>query len=273
MGKSFPPSGSTRWRCKDPKRFRRRPRALRRDAPGLLRRHGPSGRHGPRRRPRPDVLPVVSRVRRRGTFFRRGGQGARRRMRAWLGTTSSWTSGPPPRPDGGFIPMVMVPFWDVAASVAEVERTAAKGAKSITFTEAPHRLGPAVVPRRPLGSLPRRRPGSRPSAVPALRRLVAPRGSPPDANFAVAIALFGMNSQFTTVDLLLSPVFHKFPRLRVALSEGGIGWIPYVLERTDYTWERHRWYTGVNPRRAAVGPLPRPHLRMLHRRQRRNRGA
>ena len=43
----------------------------------------------------------------------------------------------------------------------------------------------------------------------------------PDANFAVAIALFGMNSQFTTVDLLLSPVFHKFPRLRVALSEGG----------------------------------------------------
>jgi predicted TIM-barrel fold metal-dependent hydrolase len=56
-----------------------------------------------------------------------------------------------------------------------------------------------------------------------------------------------MNSQFTTVDMLLSPVFHKFPGLRVALSEGGIGWIPYVLERVDYTWERHRWYTGVNP--------------------------
>src|SRR3546814_14307758 len=55
-----------------------------------------------------------------------------------------------------------------------------------------------------------------------------------------------MNSQFTTIDLLLSPVLHKFPRLRVALSEGGIGWIPYVLERADYTWERHRWYTGVN---------------------------
>jgi predicted TIM-barrel fold metal-dependent hydrolase len=47
--------------------------------------------------------------------------------------------------------------------------------------------------------------------------------------------------------LLLSPVFHKFPSLRVALSEGGIGWIPYVLERVDYTWERHRWYTGVDP--------------------------
>ena len=55
-----------------------------------------------------------------------------------------------------------------------------------------------------------------------------------------------MNSQATTIDLLYSPVFHKFPRLRVALSEGGIGWIPYVLERADYTWERHRWYTGID---------------------------
>ena len=43
--------------------------------------------------------------------------------------------------------------------------------------------------------------------------------------FAVAIALFATNAQFATVDLLLSPVFHKFPRLRVALSEGGIGWM------------------------------------------------
>ena len=34
--------------------------------------------------------------------------------------------------------------------------------------------------------------------------------------------------------------------LRVALSEGGIGWMPYVIERLDYTWERHRYYTGVD---------------------------
>ena len=56
-----------------------------------------------------------------------------------------------------------------------------------------------------------------------------------------------MNSQFATIDLLLSPTFHKFPGLKVALSEGGIGWMPYILERIDYTWERHRYYTGCNP--------------------------
>ena len=30
------------------------------------------------------------------------------------------------------------------------------------------------------------------------------------------------------------------------LSEGGIGWIPYILERTDHTWERHGGHTGLD---------------------------
>ncbi len=146
---------------------------------------------------------------------------------------------------GRFIPMVMVPYWDVEASVAEVQRTAAKGAKAITFTEAPHRLG---LPSFHSDHWDRFFAAAQDADLPLCMHF-GTGGAPevaPDANFAVAIALFGMNSQFTTIDLLLSPVFHKFPRLRVALSEGGIGWIPYVLERADYTWERHRWYTGVN---------------------------
>ena len=60
-------------------------------------------------------------------------------------------------------------------------------------------------------------------------------------------AVFGKAGvTFTVWQPWTSPVFHKFPHLRVALSEGGIGWIPYVVERLDYVWERHRWYTGVN---------------------------
>jgi predicted TIM-barrel fold metal-dependent hydrolase len=146
---------------------------------------------------------------------------------------------------GRFIPMVMVPFWDVEAAVAEVQRTAAKGAKAITFTEAPHRLGLPSFHSDHWGPF---LAAAQDADLPLCMHF-GTGGAPevaPDANFAVAIALFGMNSQFTAVDLLLSPVFHRFPRLRVALSEGGIGWIPYVLERADYTWERHRWYTGVN---------------------------
>ena len=146
---------------------------------------------------------------------------------------------------GRFIPMVMVPFWDVDASVAEVHRAAAKGAKAITFLEAPHRLG---LPSYHSDHWDPLLAAAQEASMPLCLHF-GTGGAPdvaPDANFAVAIALFGMNSQFTAVDLLLSPVFHKFPQLKVALSEGGIGWMPYVLERIDYTWERHRWYTGVN---------------------------
>ncbi len=74
-------------------------------------------------------------------------------------------------------------------------------------------------------------------------------GGPPtvaaEAPFTTAIALFGLNSQMATVDLVNTRIFERFPRLKVALSEGGIGWMPYILERMDYTWERHRYYTGM----------------------------
>jgi predicted TIM-barrel fold metal-dependent hydrolase len=153
-----------------------------------------------------------------------------------------WCAAAPDR----FIPMVMVPFWDVDACVAEVQRTATKGAKAITFIEAPHRLG---LPSYHTDHWDPLLAAAQDASMPLCLHF-GTGGAPDvasDANFAVAIALFGMNSQFTAVDLLLSPVFHKFPRLKVALSEGGIGWMPYVLERVDYTWERHRYYTGVNP--------------------------
>lgn len=152
-----------------------------------------------------------------------------------------WCAAAPDR----FIPMVIVPLWDPVLAAAEIERTAAKGAKAVSFSEAPQNLG-----------LPSYHTEHWDPFLAACQDADMPiclhfgTGGPPPvapgANFAIAIALFGMNSQFATIDLLLSRVFHTFPRLKVALSEGGIGWMPYVLERTDYTWERHRWYTGVN---------------------------
>jgi hypothetical protein len=50
----------------------------------------------------------------------------------------------------------------------------------------------------------------------------------------------------TAGDLLWSPVFRKFPTLRVALSEGGIGWLPYFLERVDYIYRHTQHWSGMN---------------------------
>ena len=53
-----------------------------------------------------------------------------------------------------------------------------------------------------------------------------------------------MNIVQAAADLIWSPLFHKFPDLRVALSEGGIGWIPYFKERIDYQYRQHHLWTG-----------------------------
>jgi predicted TIM-barrel fold metal-dependent hydrolase len=47
--------------------------------------------------------------------------------------------------------------------------------------------------------------------------------------------------------LIFSGVLERHPGLRVVVAESGIGWIPFVLERMDYTFNRHRrWMkTGI----------------------------
>ena len=45
-------------------------------------------------------------------------------------------------------------------------------------------------------------------------------------------------------DLLWSRCSASIPNIRFALSEGVIGWIPYLLERADYVYEHHQPWTG-----------------------------
>jgi predicted TIM-barrel fold metal-dependent hydrolase len=53
-------------------------------------------------------------------------------------------------------------------------------------------------------------------------------------------------SAITAQDLLFGPTLRQFPDLKVALSEGGIGWMPYLLERIDYSWGRHKYWCDIN---------------------------
>jgi len=151
-----------------------------------------------------------------------------------------WCGGAP----GRFIPMAITPLWDPELCAAEVRRVAAKGVHSITFTENPATLGfPSfhsptwdpvweavcendVVVSIHLGS-------SGQLAVTA-----------PDAPIDVMITLQPMNICQAAADLLWSRVFKTFPDIKFALSEGGIGWIPYFLDRLDRTYDMHHLWTG-----------------------------
>ncbi|WP_019876022.1 amidohydrolase family protein [Sporichthya polymorpha] len=153
-----------------------------------------------------------------------------------------WCAAAPER----FIPIAILPLWDVDAAVKEIHRVAARGAKAISFTENPVPLGlPSFHTDHwdPVFS------AAEETGLPLCLHFGTSGQAPttaPDAPFAVTITLFGCNSMFAAADLIFSPVFHHHPNLKVALAEGGIGWVPYLLERADYVWDRHRWYQNVN---------------------------
>jgi hypothetical protein len=65
-----------------------------------------------------------------------------------------------------------------------------------------------------------------------------------DAPMDCLITLTPMNIVQAAADLVWSQTLRKFPDLKVALSEGGIGWVPYFLERIDYNYGRHHLWTG-----------------------------
>jgi predicted TIM-barrel fold metal-dependent hydrolase len=60
----------------------------------------------------------------------------------------------------------------------------------------------------------------------------------------VALAMAGALPALTLFDWMFSGVFARFPRLRLVLSEGKLGWIPFALEHADYVWHRHRRIWG-----------------------------
>jgi predicted TIM-barrel fold metal-dependent hydrolase len=141
---------------------------------------------------------------------------------------------------GRQIPLVILPLWDVAEAVAEVRRTAAKGARAVSFPENPAPLGLPTWHSRAWDPL---LAEVEAAGIPLCMhfgtsgRTTATSDDCPDS---VRYTLLACNSMGLAADLLLSGVFARFPGLRVALSEGGIGWMPYFLERVDYTWEGHR---------------------------------
>ena len=57
------------------------------------------------------------------------------------------------------------------------------------------------------------------------------------------ITVTPVNLFMCAADLIWSQVFRKFPNLKIALSEGGIGWIPYFLDRIDFTYQHHKAWT------------------------------
>jgi predicted TIM-barrel fold metal-dependent hydrolase len=146
---------------------------------------------------------------------------------------------------GRLIPLPIIPLWDAELAAAEVRRNAERGARAVCFSEIPAVLGlpsihsgewdPFFAACAATGTVVCMHIGSS-SKMPATSG---------DAPVAVAATLSFGNAMSSLTDFLFSGVLVRFPELKLAYSEGQIGWIPYVLERADDVWLEHRAWGGV----------------------------
>ena len=152
-----------------------------------------------------------------------------------------WISPDPRR----FIPVLATPFWDVEASVAEIERCAKLGHKGVLFTGEPQSHGEPILGSPhwdPLWS------AAQACDLPVSFHIGAGTlddGYTPEriettgmgrTNGFAAVSLFLDNGKQLT-DLLFSGVLPRYPDLKFLSVESGIGFIPFILEACDYTFE------------------------------------
>ncbi|WP_304111187.1 amidohydrolase family protein [Mycolicibacterium bacteremicum] len=145
---------------------------------------------------------------------------------------------------GRFIPMAIPAIWDPQLCADEIRRVSKKGVHSLTFTENPSALGypsfhdleywkplwDALVDTDTVMNV----------HIGSSGRLAI---TAPDAPMDVMITLQPMNIVQAAADLLWSAPIKAYPDLKIALSEGGTGWIPYFLDRVDRTYEMHSTWT------------------------------
>jgi len=140
---------------------------------------------------------------------------------------------------GRLIPLTLIPLWDPVAAAEEVHRCANKGSFAVAFSENPYHLGlpsvhdennfwdPFFTACQETETVICMHIGSS-SKMPS---------TSPDAPFSVSSTITFANAMGSMCDYILSGIFVRFPKLRIAYAEGQVGWMPYVVERMDKIWE------------------------------------
>ena len=153
-------------------------------------------------------------------------------------TIEEWSGTVP----GRLIPLILVPLWDPALAAQEIERCAALGAGGVAFSENPYKLGLPSIHDADYHWDPMFAAAAA-AEMPVCMHMGSSSTLPqtsPDAPYIVSISL-GPTSLFSTLnDWLFSGQFQRHPQLKICLSEGGIGWIPYAMERASYVVRKNR---------------------------------
>jgi predicted TIM-barrel fold metal-dependent hydrolase len=145
---------------------------------------------------------------------------------------------------GRYIPLMLIPMWDPPMAAKEMERMAAKGVTAFAFSENPAPIGlptihdqgrywdPVMSTANEAGLVASMHVGSS-SQVPQIA---------PDSPFMANLTWGAVRTSGAMLSWLFSGMFARFPNLKIALSEGEIGWMPYFLERAEQVLDKQRYW-------------------------------
>jgi predicted TIM-barrel fold metal-dependent hydrolase len=153
-------------------------------------------------------------------------------------------------PKGMFVPMVLGKLWDPEGTAREIARCVKKGARAMVWAENPHELGLPSYWTDHWDPVWR---AAQEHDIPVCMHIGTSVGAilpSPEAPMTLPIALSYIGAMQCSVNLAMSPVCRKFDKLKLVFSEGGIGWLPAVMERADFQWTKHGAWTGL------TGTLP-----------------
>ena len=157
-------------------------------------------------------------------------------VRAYNDFLVDWCSADPSR----LIPVAAMPFWDVEASVKEIERAVGKGHRAVLACTQPEAWNePPLASRHwdPFWA------AVQAAGVPISFHLgagdlsglfVDAHGLGVRANFARISSMIFMQNVTCIADLIFGGVCHRFPGLKFVSVESGVGWIPAYLEAADW---------------------------------------
>ena len=132
------------------------------------------------------------------------------------------------------IPLQITWLGDPQVAADEVRRNAARGFKALSFPEQPVNIGlpsvhtdhwdPLLAACEETGTVVCLHTGSASWTA----------AQSPGAPLELYTTLFPVNGIAAAADWLWARIPLRFPDLDVAFSEGGIGWVPMLLDRLDY---------------------------------------
>jgi predicted TIM-barrel fold metal-dependent hydrolase len=146
-----------------------------------------------------------------------------------------------------FLPMPVLPAWDVGECVREAERVSGLGLRGVNMTSDPQDLGAPDLASRdwdPLWEVcaDRQLPvhfhiGASLTAMnffgnyfwPSQDEYIKP---------AIGGSMLFINNARVVINTVFAGIFDRYPDLKMVSVESGVGWIPFILETMDYElWE------------------------------------